>query len=185
MAYTPHVLEFARILRGYANHRAAASARARRCALQTKGGSLTGMPISAEHVGRRYPAAPPYVVSHAKIAEFAAAVGDDNPAYSGEAPIAPPTFAAVIAAQAWGALFADGDLGLALNRTMHTDQHFAFRRPLRPGDAVVAELSIEKVRTRGALELVTVLVDLLVDGETVCEARSTLMHTRPEEAGDE
>ncbi|MDO5678494.1 MAG: MaoC family dehydratase N-terminal domain-containing protein [Propionibacteriaceae bacterium] len=143
------------------------------------------MPISAEHVGRRYPAAPPYVVSHAKIAEFAEAVRDDNPAYFGDDPIAPPTFAAVIAAQAWGALFGDEELGLALNRTMHTDQNFTFHRPLRPGDAVVAELSIEKVRNRGNLEMVTVLVDLLVDGESVCEARSTLMHTRPEEAGDE
>ena len=143
------------------------------------------MPISAEHVGRRYPAAPPYVVSRAKIAEFARAVRDDNPAYFGDDPIAPPTFAAVIAAQAWGALFDDEELGLALNRTMHTDQNFTFHRPLRPGDAVVAELSIEKVRGRGNLEMITVLVDLTVDGEPACEARSTLMQTRPEEADDE
>ncbi|MHA7861058.1 FAS1-like dehydratase domain-containing protein [Tessaracoccus sp. Y36] len=143
------------------------------------------MPISAEHVGRRYPAAPPYVVSRAKIAEFASAVRDDNPAYSGEDPIAPPTFAAVIAAQAWAAMFGDEELGLALNRTMHTDQSFAFHRPLRPGDAVVAKLSIEKVRNRGNLEMITVLVDLTVDGEAVCEARSTLMHTRPREDSDE
>ena len=33
-------------------------------------------------------------VSAAKIAEFARALGDDNPAYAGDAPIAPPTFAA-------------------------------------------------------------------------------------------
>lgn len=139
------------------------------------------MPITSEHVGRRYPAAPPYVVSHAKIAEFAEALRDANPAYSGEDPIAPPTFAAVIAAQAWGSLFADDELGLALNRTMHTDQTFTFHRPLRPGDAVVAELSIEKVRGRGALDMITVLVDLAVDGVTVCEARSTLMHTREDD----
>ena len=136
------------------------------------------MPITPEHVGREYPPAPPYIVSHAKIAEFADAVGDDNPAYRGDHPVAPPTFAAVIAAQAWEALFGDEELGLALNRTMHTDQTFTFRRPLRPGDAVVAELSIEKVRNRGALDMITVLVDLTVDGDTVCEARSTLMHTR-------
>ena len=136
------------------------------------------MPISAEHVGRRYPAAPPYVVSRAKIAEFAAALLDDNAAYRGDHPVAPPTFAAVIAAQAWSALFDDDELGLALNRTMHTDQTFTFHRPLRPGDHVVAELSIEKVRARGSLDMITVLVDLTVDGEAVCEARSTLMHSR-------
>ncbi|SHI76076.1 Acyl dehydratase [Tessaracoccus bendigoensis DSM 12906] len=138
------------------------------------------MPITPEHVGRRYPPAPPYVVSHAKIAEFARAICDDNPAYFGSTPIAPPTFAAVIAAQAWDALFGDEELGLALNRTMHGDQGFVFRGPLRPGDAVVATLSIEKVRNRGNLDMVTILVDLTVDDETVCEARSTLMHTTGE-----
>lgn len=136
------------------------------------------MPITAEHVGRSYPPAPPYEVSRAKIAEFAAALRDDNPAFRGTHPVAPPTFAAVIAAQAWDALFADEELGLALNRTMHADQGFTFHRPLRPGDLVVARLSIEKVRNRGPLDMVTVLVDLSVDGEAVCEARSTLMHTR-------
>lgn len=139
------------------------------------------MPITAEHVGRRYPAAPPYLVSRAKIAEFADALCDDNPSYGGPDPVAPPTFAAVIAAQAWGALFDDAELELALNRTMHTDQAFTFHRPLRPGDAVVARLTIEKVRNRGTLDMITVLVGLAVDGETVCEARSTLMHTREED----
>lgn len=136
------------------------------------------MPITPEHVGRRYPAAPAYVVSRAKIAEFATALRDDNPCYFGDDPIAPPTFAAIVAAQAWDALFGDEELGLALHRTMHADQGFTFHRPLRPGDAVVAQLSIEKVRNRGNLDMVTVLVDLSVAGETVCEARSTLMHTR-------
>lgn len=138
------------------------------------------MPITPDHVGTRYPPAEPYRVSRAKIAEFAAALGDDNPAYSGSAPIAPPTFAAVIAAQAWGDLFGDAELGLALHRTIHADQTFDYRRPLAEGDDVVATLTIEKVRNRGPLDIVTVLVDLVVDGEPVCAARSTLMHNRGE-----
>ena len=56
------------------------------------------MPISAEHAGRTYDPAPAYRVSRAKIAEFARAIQDENPAYFGDHPIAPPTFAAVIAA---------------------------------------------------------------------------------------
>ncbi|MDO5737404.1 MAG: MaoC family dehydratase N-terminal domain-containing protein [Propionibacteriaceae bacterium] len=136
------------------------------------------MPISEEHAGRTYPPSAPYRVSAAKIAEFAAALGDDNPAYAGDDAIAPPTFAAVIAAQAWGAIFEDDELGLALHRTMHADQRFQFARPLRDGDDVVATLSIERVRTRGNLDMVTVVVDLVVDGSTACTARSTLMHTQ-------
>lgn len=139
------------------------------------------MPITAEHVGRTYPPAPAYRVSRAKIQEFAEALGDQAGSYRGGEAIAPPTFAAVIAAQAWGALFEDPELQLALHRTMHGDQHFDFHRPLRDGDDVVATLAIERVRNRGVLDMVTVVVDLAVDGRTVCTARSTLMHTREDD----
>lgn len=136
------------------------------------------MPITPEHVGRRYPATAGYEVSRAKIAEFADALGDDNPAYRGENPIAPPTFAAVIAAQAWDALFDDPDLDLALMRTMHAEQGFRYVRPFRPGDLVTATLTIDKVRQRGNLDWVGVCVALSVDGAEVCTATSTLLHTR-------
>lgn len=138
------------------------------------------MPMTAEHAGRTYPPAPAYRVSRAKIAEFAAALKEDNPAYRGDSPVAPPTFAALIAAQAWDALFADEELGLALHRVVHADQTFDFHRPLVEGDDVVAQLTIERVRNRAGLDMVTILVALSVDGEPVCDARSTLMHTREE-----
>lgn len=144
------------------------------------------MPITPEHVGRRYPATEPYRVSRAKIAEFAAALGgreggDPNPAYAGPVPVAPPTFAMVIAARAWQALFDDPELGLALRRTMHADQRFDWVRPLREGDDVVAVLTIEKVRTRGATDMVTVGVEMTTpQGEALCTATSQLIHTREE-----
>ena len=140
------------------------------------------MPISADHVGRVYPATKPYRVSRAKIAEFATALGDTNPAYfDDESPIAPPTFAAVIAAQAWGAMFDDPDLGLALRRTIHADQRFDIVRPLREGDDVVATLTIEKVRSRGKVDKVTIGVALsTVGGEPLGTATSQLIHTREE-----
>jgi acyl dehydratase len=137
------------------------------------------MPISEEHVGRSYPATAPYQVSRAKIAEFAAALGDaDAPAYSGPDAVAPPTFAVVLAAAAWDAMFDDPELGLRLRRTVHVDQRFTWQRPLRAGDEVVATLTIEKVRARGATAILGIAVDLAtVDGEPLCTAASTLMHT--------
>lgn len=121
-------------------------------------------------------------MSRAKIAEFATALGETNPAYfDGPAPIAPPTFAAVIAAQAWGAMFGDPDLGMALHRTIHADQRFDIARPLRAGDEVVATLSIEKVRNRGNVDMVTIAVTLATtDGEDLGSATSQLFHTREE-----
>lgn len=140
------------------------------------------MPITDAHVGRSYPATPPYRVNREKIAEFAAALGDDNPAYAGDAPQAPPTFAAVLAAQAWEGLFADPALDLQLARTIHADQRFAWTRPLRAGDEVTATLRIDKVRARANTAFITVSVALeTTAGEPVVTATSTLLHTWPKE----
>lgn len=146
------------------------------------------MPITVEHVGRTYPPTQPYRISREKIAEFAGALGgleggDANQAYRGEAPVAPPTFAMVIGARAWDALFADEELGLALRRTMHADQKFVFERPMREGDDVVAQLTIERVRVRGNTDMVTIVVQMdTTGGEHLCTATSQLIHTREEAA---
>ncbi len=137
------------------------------------------VPINPDHVGRTYPPTPPYTVSAAKVAEFAAALGDPNPAYAGEAPVAPPTFAAVLGAAAWDALFTDPELDLALQRVVHADQTFDWHRPLRTGDTVTGVLSIDKVRCRGAMEIVGVTVRLAtLEGEAVVDSSSTFVHTR-------
>lgn len=137
------------------------------------------MPISEAHVGRTYPATPGYEVSRAKIAEFAAALGDGaNPAYAGDTPIAPPTFAVLLSSAAWGALFDDPELGISLSRTVHGDQRFTWARPLRAGDEVTATMRIDQVRLRGPMAIVTVSVQLATTaGENLCTATSTLVHT--------
>ena len=139
--------------------------------------------ITDSHIGRTYPATDPYVVSAAKVAEFADALGDAaNPAYAGPDAVAPPTFAVVLSSAAWGAMFDDPELELSLSRTVHTDQRFTWRRPLRVGDQVTATLTIEKFRARGSSAFITIVVGLDdADGERVCDATSTLLHTWPEE----
>lgn len=140
------------------------------------------MAITPEHVGRTYPSARPYRVSRAKIDEFRTAIFDTPTDDSDDLAIAPPTFAMVIAAQAWQGVFDDEELGLALQRLVHTDQRLTFTRPLREGDLVQATATIDKVRNRGAIDMVTLSVELTVDGEQVCVASSGLMHTREESA---
>ncbi|MFP5416982.1 MAG: MaoC family dehydratase N-terminal domain-containing protein [Actinomycetes bacterium] len=138
------------------------------------------MPITDAHVGRTYPASEPYLVSREKIAEFATALGDANPAYAGPEPTAPPTFAAVLAAAAWGNLFEDPELDMELSRTIHADQRFEWTRQLRAGDEVTATLTVDKVRSRGTTAFVTVTVALATTaGDSVCTATSTLLHTWP------
>jgi acyl dehydratase len=138
--------------------------------------------ISDAHVGRTYPPTAPYLVSAAKVAEFAAALGDaGNPAYTGPDAVAPPTFAAALSSAAWGAMFDDPELELSLSSTVHTDQRFTWHRPLRVGDAVTATLTIDRVRARGTSAFISITVTLDADGERVCDAASTLLHSWPEE----
>lgn len=137
------------------------------------------MAIDETHAGRSYPPTQEYEVSSAKIAEFADAIGDSNPAYRGADAVAPPTFVAVISSAAWESLFADPELDLALRRIVHGDQRFAYQRPLRVGDRVTAALTIDKVRLRGAAEIITSSVRVLDEsGALVCLATSTFFHSR-------
>lgn len=136
------------------------------------------MPISEAHAGRSYPTSMPYKVSRAKIAEFATALGDKNPAYRGTSPVAPPTFAIVLAAAAWRTMFADPELDIEYSRAVHGDQKFTWQRLLRAGDEVVSTLTIEKVRRRGPAAFITIAVRVsTTEGEPVCTAISTLVHT--------
>jgi acyl dehydratase len=135
--------------------------------------------ISEAHAGRRYPPTAPYAVSAAKIAEFARALGDDNPAYAGEAAIAPPTFAAVLSAPAWQHMFDDPELDLALASIVHGDQRFDYRDPLRAGDVVSATLTIDKVRIRAGSEIISSSVVITgADGVERVTATATFVHSR-------
>jgi acyl dehydratase len=135
-----------------------------------------------EVAGRVYPPTSPYLVTPEKIAEFAAALGDPNPAYAGEEPIAPPTFAAVVAGRAWQALFADPELDIALDHVIHGDQQFEWNRPIKAGDRLTATLTIDELRVRGPMEFLRLSVHLATaGGEPVAISHSTLIHNRPGE----
>jgi acyl dehydratase len=137
------------------------------------------VPLSEAHAGRSYPPTPVHEITAAKIAEFVAALGDDNPAYEGDSPLAPPTLVAMVAFAAWDQMFADPDLELELRRIIHTDQRFIYARPLRAGDRVTATLTIEKVRARGTTELVSCSIAVHdAAGDVTCTAASTLFHSR-------
>src|SRR6267143_868391 len=71
-----------------------------------------------------------------KVREFARAVKDDQPAYRGETPLAPPTFLMTIAH--W-----IGDMGqtrsavkLDYRRLLHGEQEFEYVKPIRAGDVL-------------------------------------------------
>lgn len=143
------------------------------------------MPVNQAVQGRTYPAIRPYVVSRAKIGEFAAAVGASDPAHTDPAQardrgftdvIAPPTFAISIAQQAEGAVMLDPEAQIDYARLVHGEQSFVHHRPLVAGDEVTAATTVESVRSAGGHSMVTLATTIeTTAGEPVCETRSVLV----------
>jgi acyl dehydratase len=143
------------------------------------------MALDRELVGRSYPPSAVYEVGRGKIAEFAAAIGDDSPVYrdpdaaraAGHPDvIAPPTFAIVLTLEAAMVVLDDPDVSLDYSRVVHGEQRFTHHRPIRAGDRLVATTTIEAARTVAGNDLLTARVDVATqDGEPVCASTSMLV----------
>ncbi|HEY0889250.1 MAG TPA: MaoC family dehydratase N-terminal domain-containing protein [Nocardioides sp.] len=124
--------------------------------------------MDASVVDRAFAPVGPYVVSAAKVAEFAAATR-----WPGEG--VPPTFPILLLNDAMLAFLAD--VGASLERIVHGEQRFAYRRPLAVGDELTATLRVASLRTLGGADVVgTVSTITDAAGEVVCEAKATLVH---------
>ena len=119
--------------------------------------------------GKAYPPIA-FVVEPERVRAFADAV--DHPGQD-----VPPTFATApeIAAGLANAI-ADPELGLELSRVLHGEQEYEWARPLRLGETITAEATLESIRGRGSMRFLT-LRTLLRDegGRVVVTARSTLI----------
>ena len=143
------------------------------------------MAVNRDYAGRTFPASAPYEVSRVKIAEFAEAIGDPNRIYRDQAAaqaagypdvIAPPTFAIVVSMAASGQAIGDPDLGINYAMVVHGEQRFEYARPLRAGDVVTAQSTIETIREVASNVLLTTRTEIAtVAGEHVCTAFSTLV----------
>jgi acyl dehydratase len=141
--------------------------------------------INKDYVGRTFPATAPYEVSRVKVAEFADAIGDPNPAFHDLAAaqaagypdvIAPPTFAVVVAMASSRTAVGDPGLGLNYAMVVHGEQRFDYSRPLHAGDVVTAQSTISAIREVGSITMLTTETQIrTVDGEHVCTGFSTLV----------
>jgi acyl dehydratase len=148
------------------------------------------MPLDPSFVGRTYPPTAPYQVGREKIREFAAAIGDANPAYTDvEAAralghrdlVAPPTFAIVLSLGASHQVVKDPALGLDYSRVVHGEQRFSYTRPIVAGDELSVVVTVEKIRSMAGSDIITTRGDIVTtDGEAVCSAYSTLVSRAPE-----
>lgn len=138
--------------------------------------------------GRRYPPSRSYEVSREKIREFAAAVGDDHPAYTDPAAarklghpdvIAPPTFPVVFTWAACAPLLTDPDLAIDMRRLLHGGQRFSYLRPVAAGDRLRTEVSIDSIKTLSGNDVLATRGEVRTEsGDDVLTAYSTLIVRR-------
>jgi len=143
------------------------------------------MGINPALAGRSYPPSAPYEVSREKIAEFATAIGSDDPAHRDpEAAralghpdvVAPPTFAVVVAQRAEGQIYADPDSGVDFSRLVHGEERFTHHRPVVAGDRLVATLHVDTAREVGGHGMLATRVEVAdADGAPVSTVVSTVV----------
>jgi acyl dehydratase len=143
------------------------------------------MPLDAKFIGRTYPPTEPYEVGREKIREFAAAIGDPNPAYrDAEAAkqlgycdvIAPPTFAIVVTMRAADQVVYDPELGLDYSRVVHRDQKFTYTRPIRAGDRLTVVTTVDAIKSLAGNDILTTRAEVTtVEGEHIVTALSSLV----------
>ena len=142
------------------------------------------MPVNPETVGRTYGPFEAYEVTRIKIREFADAVDARSGAHfypevaraEGYTDVvAPSTFAVVIAQRAEFHVVADEEVGVDFSKVVHADERFTHHRPLVAGDVIQASVTIESIKQRAGISMVTTRAELTdVDGAPVATVISTL-----------
>ena len=143
------------------------------------------MALDRELVGRSYPPSAVYEVGRAKIAEFAAAVGEDAPVHRDlEAAraaghpdvIAPLTFAIAVSLEAAMVVLDDPDVAIDYRRVVHGEQRFVHHRPIVAGDVLTGTLHVDRIREAGGHGMVSTRVELTDDGgQPVTTVTSTIV----------
>ncbi len=111
------------------------------------------MPVDDSAKGKSFPAFE-YEVGKEKIAEYARAVGEDNPVYferdkakeAGFRDIpAPPMFAVVYSAGAMAPAITDPEVGINLMAMVHGGQEFTWGEPVCAGDTITTTAEVADI----------------------------------------
>ena len=143
------------------------------------------MAVNPDIVGREYPPDGVYEVSREKIAEFATAIGSDDPAHfdpdaakalGHPGIIAPPTFAVGIAQRSEARVVRDPESGIDYSRVVHGEEKFVHHRPIVAGDRLIATLHVDSARLAGGHGMVTSRAEIVdAGGAPVSTVYSTVV----------
>ena len=117
------------------------------------------MPVNQSAIGKTFPPFQ-YEVGKEKIAEYARAVGEENPVYfdreqartAGFRDIpAPPMFAVVYSFGAVAPAVVDPDVGINLAMMVHGGQEFVWNEPVCSGDVITTETTVNDISEKRGL----------------------------------
>ena len=140
--------------------------------------------MNHEMIGYTYPESESFLVTRERIAEFVSAIGDDNPIYRDDdvarqfghtSVCAPPTFPIVVTMSAMEKSFHDPKLNMDFSRVVHSDQRFAYVRPIRVGDELVVTTVVEDIKALGNNDIATFRTEVHSHGELVVTGWSKLV----------
>ncbi|UQX11534.1 (3R)-hydroxyacyl-ACP dehydratase subunit HadA [Candidatus Mycobacterium methanotrophicum] len=152
------------------------------------------MSLSKELVGRHYRYPDHYEVEREKIREYATAVKNDEPAFYEEKAAAvlgyatlpaPLTFISVFGYKAMAACFEEANIATDDAQIVQVDQTLKFLQPVKAGDRLYCDVSIESVRRAHGADIIMTKQTITNDnGDTVQEAY-TILAGRAGEEGEE
>lgn len=117
------------------------------------------MAVKTEAMGKQWPPAT-YQASRAKIAEYANAIGAQNPAHFNldaalaagfRDVVAPPMFCVVYAAPAMGPAILDPAVGINLATMVHGAQEFEWGEPVCSGDGITTVATCADISEKGGM----------------------------------
>lgn len=132
------------------------------------------MGLNTALAGKKYPPGT-YEVTAEAIRKYAAATNEDNPAFAGEDPVAPPCFLIVPAGLTVGNALFDQELGVNLPLMVHGEEDHVLNSAIKGGDVLTVETSLESIEVKETGETFTSYTTLVnQDGVVAAEVRSLM-----------
>lgn len=130
--------------------------------------------LNTSLAGKRYPPAT-YEVTADSIRRYAQATNEDNPIFNSDTPVSPPAFPIVPAGNGIANALFDQELGANLPLLVHGEEDHLLHEPIRAGDVLTVESSLESVEEKETGETFTVYTSLTKqDGTLAAEVRSLM-----------
>ena len=152
------------------------------------------MPLGKDIVGMHYRYPDHYEVEREKIREYAVAVkNDDSPFFEEKAAAelgyhalpAPLTFISVFGYKAVAAFFEEANIATQDAQIVQVDQVLKFVEPIKAGDRLNCEVSIESVRRAHGTDIIMTKQIFTKDNGDIVQETYTTLAGRAGEEGEE